>query len=204
MPYANWSRPEEYDFAYLPGHDVRLRPVQPEDLILSGALQYLDTLTSFVQEEHVDPAHSRSRIPQDHRPKQLTQKQRQEEDARLAKEQKEEEDRKTTEMLKKFSDNPDDFENLLYLIDAVLVAGCVIPAMTSGYTTDSHADRFTKIALADREDGHVYPDYIPFSDRMSVFNELTKGLKPTKSVLEESAEHMAALEAVPSDEHPAE
>jgi hypothetical protein len=36
---------------------------------------------------------------------------------------------------------------------------------------------------------------------MEIFNELTKGLKATKSVSEESSEHLAALEAVPGNEH---
>ena len=186
MPtYASWSRPEEYDFEYYDdGREVRLRPIGPEDLITNGALKYLDTMTSFVNEEHVQPATDRRRVPTDRQPKKLT-----------AAQQKAKDVQDNSAFLKRLADNPEDFEKLSFVIDAVLVAGVVRPQLSSAYVSNSEVDGFEKLSLEERDPQKTYTDFIPFGERMSIFGELSKGLGDMKSLPPGSNSNMGALEA---------
>lgn len=180
---SSWGQPTTFDFKVPSGGTCLMRRLDVEDLVELDVLSEIDRLSSLVSAEHIEPATSGRRVPQDHKPKKPT-----------AAQQKAEQD----EAVRKMVSNKEDFKVLAWVMDGVVAAAVIEPALIRSYEGDK--DDYVKIAYEKRVAGQIYTDSVPFADRMQIFNNAIGSLDGLANFREESGEGVGTVEDKPGDE----
>lgn len=179
---STWGQSSTFDFKTPSGQMCFMRRLDIEDLIDLDVLSEIDRLSSLVNAEHIEPAQSGRRVPQDRKPKKLT-----------AAQEKKDQDA----ALMKVLSNKKDFAVLSWVMDGVVAAAVLEPELTRSYRGDK--DDYVKIPYDEREIGLVYTDSVPFRDRMQIFNEAIGSMDNLATFREESSESLGDVEGEPGD-----
>lgn len=183
---STWGQPNTFDYKTPSGQICLMRQLDVEDLIELDVLSEIDRLSSLVNSEHIEPAQSGRRVPQDHKPKKLTA-------AQLEAEQR--------DAFRKITSNKKDFAVLTWVMDGVVAAAVIQPALTRSY--QGVKDDYVKIPYEDRETGLVYTDSVPFADRMQIFTQAIGSMDNLATFREGSGEGVGDVEGKPGDALPA-
>jgi len=169
----------DFDFEVPSGGKVRLRRMDPLDLIKYELSDKLDFVTSLVLNKHVANG-SRSKVEQ-------IKAERAKREARAAGKDPAEEGISVEDLLK----DPKKFDGLSEVLDAVMLVGVLQPALQLPPAEDK-----------DRVEGIIYTDTVPFNDKMAIFNKLMGGINSLEQFREGSTPAVADVESQPSVRSP--
>lgn len=171
---TTWTN-RDFDFTTPSGSLCRLRKMDPLELVEAGLLEKLDFVTTVVSTVHIPNAKQS--------PAQRAKAQR----AKAEKTEEEIERELTRKALDEVSKDPSKVGNLRRVLDEV---ACRVVVAPSVHPAPRRA--------ADREDGLIYADMIPFNDKMAIFNAVMKGVKTAEQFREESGEPLGDVASEPS------
>jgi hypothetical protein len=165
----------DFDFEVPSGGKVRLRRMDPLDLIKYELTDKLDFLTSLVMTKHVANG-SRSKIEQV----------KADRARREAKARGEDPDAAEGISVEELMKDPKKFEGLSDVLDKVMLVGVVKPNLEIAPANDE-----------DRKEGVIYTDTVPFNDKMAIFNQLMGGINRLEQFRTGSEEAVADVASDP-------
>lgn len=172
----------EREYTTTVGATILLRNLEFDDIIELGILAEIDSISTLVQEEHIEK-HTTGKRP--------TKKQ-------IA--AAEEEDRNA--MLKLFSDR-EKARQISSVLDKVICRCVVAPQILDPYVDDPNnvtADNPTgrrKLTVNERDPEAAYADYIGIQDKMGIFGEVFQGMEHLENFREESQQDLGHVEDEP-------
>lgn len=181
-----WGQAPTWDFTTPSGQLCHIRGLEMEDLIELDIVDDIDTLSSLVNAQHIEPVTGKR--PQDRQPKTPTKAEL------LAKQEAE-----GMAVFREMTKDKDGFRRLMFVIDKATVAAVVKPALTSAYKTDE-----TKVPVEERVPGNIYCDSVPMGDRMAIFQAAVGRLGDLSQFPSGQNEDLDAVEKQSDDEVPSE
>lgn len=157
------------------GQIVIAQKIGMEQIMSTGAGDQMDTLTSYVLNEHID----RVRGPQDHKPKKSSQ-----------------DDSSTTEaeVEQIIKEHPEMVSSTLNMFDN-LVPSIVVKPVVRIHTRKDESGNVSTIPVDERVPGVVYTDRIGMEDKVFLFQWAVGGL-PDPDFREQPEQPVAAVEDV--------
>lgn len=181
QPYAPTVWGETFFDVTVPsGQTCQVRQIQMDDLIELDILEQIDSLSSTVQTETVDPV----RNPRDHQQRQRTKAEQAEDD---------------TAFVRELMADKTQFARMSLVIDKVVAAVVVQPPVTLAYHPDG-----TRLAPSERTDGVIYTDSVGFNDKMFLFDECFGGIRKLEQFRDEADGDVGTVAGQPGDAHPPE
>jgi|SRR6185295_3564320 len=192
-----WGIETDRDHICPSGAVCRIRDLEFDDIVELGLLDEMDSLGSIVQTEHIDRVQGKK--PADRAARKPTKAQQ----AKINAEKQAEIDAATKALMK----DKVQFASLSRMLDKVISVTVLEPVIESPWVPIDPEDLNKgerKLARHERLPDARYSDKVPFADKMSVFEEVFKGVEGLESFREERSEGLAAVADEPGSEDEAE
>lgn len=183
---TSWGQPTQEDLVCPSGQVCRVRKLEIEDILMMDVMDEIDTLTSLVSTEHVQPAMGKKKAA-DRPQKKLTKKQ--EADANKA-------------AVKKLTEDPKAFATLTWMLDSVTAMAVVAPAIYK--SLEGTKGEYTRIPDDKRKTDRTYADSVGFADKMKIFEVALGNLGEMETFRTKQESALGSVEAEPEDAMPTE
>jgi hypothetical protein len=188
---SSWTteREREREYTTVSGEKCMVRDLEMEDLIELEILNEMDSLTTLVQEQHID------RVAGKKTSKKALEK--------AAQEAREAERRNMMSLMK----DTEKWSKISSVLDKIVTHCVLSPQLLDPWILDpnnaspKNPTGRRKLTKNERVPGEAYLDYIDLRDKIGIFGEVFHSMEDLEKFRDESTEDLGDMEDEPESEH---